>query len=682
MSRYLSYAALAGAASAGRTTVTPVEKVITLVAKLIDENEATATKEAAAYSTFATFCKSKTESKSSSITKLQDDIETNSANIASMTSDRDNKADELVETKKKRDDKTKDLEETTDRCEKARNKYDATNADTTKALDAIENALDSLNAASATAEASLVSVKASVANATPSKAVEEAMRLMDSNKWSTFLQVDPSDPKYKFHAQPIIDLLKEMQTEFTNFKVDTAAEWKKTSDGCTSTKSDLNGAIDTAKQQISSLESDIDGLNADLAAEKGDLAENKFSLEEEELYLKDLTKLCEDRANEFDQRSAMFAAENKALTEAHTILTEKVEEADGANQRAVLMQTKKHASKAKVAPAPVSFLQTEEAESASVTKHKEAMLAFLAEEGRRLQSPVLLSLVARAGADPFKKVKDLIQKLMERLVSEATAEATKKGFCDTEMGKAEHDRDHRTADVRRLKAEIGKLESKHETLVSDIADLEDAIADLKAEHEEVTFERFEIMKPDNTDQINQAKEGRTAVKDALDLLKEFYKQSAKAKVFLQESPVAEDDPGVAHTGGAYKGNQAASKGIIGLLEVILTDFEHTITTVTEEERKQSREYVIFDRDNKVNQKKKDTKRKLNEQEKEATEKLLDRKNEELKTNQDLLDKALAELEELRPTCVDTGMSYEDRKAKREAEIEALKKAKQQLMPQA
>ena len=37
-------------------------------------------------------------------------------------------------------------------------------------------------------------------------------------------------------------------------------------------------------------------------------------------------------------------------------------------------------------------------------------------------------------------------------------------------------------------------------------------------------------------------------------------------------------------------------------------------------------------------------------------------------------KAMQELEELKPACVDTGMSYEERVARREEEIEALKEA--------
>jgi len=50
------------------------------------------------------------------------------------------------------------------------------------------------------------------------------------------------------------------------------------------------------------------------------------------------------------------------------------------------------------------------------------------------------------------------------------------------------------------------------------------------------------------------------------------------------------------------------------------------------------------------------------------------KMEDLQTAQKLLDDALKELETLKPTCIDTGMSYKDRVAKREEEMAALKKA--------
>jgi len=48
--------------------------------------------------------------------------------------------------------------------------------------------------------------------------------------------------------------------------------------------------------------------------------------------------------------------------------------------------------------------------------------------------------------------------------------------------------------------------------------------------------------------------------------------------------------------------------------------------------------------------------------------------QDMKSNMDLLDSALKQLEELVPMCVDNVMSYEDRVAKREEEIAALGRA--------
>jgi len=65
---------------------------------------------------------------------------------------------------------------------------------------------------------------------------------------------------------------------------------------------------------------------------------------------------------------------------------------------------------------------------------------------------------------------------------------------------------------------------------------------------------------------------------------------------------------------------------------------------------------------------------LDEEDLATTLTTIEQKMTDLQTAQDLLDAALKVIEGLKPTCIDTGMSYEDRVAKREEEITALKKA--------
>merc|ERR1719386_434699 len=98
-------------------------------------------------------------------------------------------------------------------------------------------------------------------------------------------------------------------------------------------------------------------------------------------------------------------------------------------------------------------------------------LEVLRQEGNRIGSLALTSLAERAAADPFKKIKGLIQKLIERLLTESKNEATKKGFCDTELGKARKERDFRFTESQDLSAKIAGLEAKRDALEEEISSL-------------------------------------------------------------------------------------------------------------------------------------------------------------------------------------------------------------------
>jgi len=290
-----------------------------------------------------------------------------------------------------------------------------------------------------------------------------------------------------------------------------------------------------------------------------------------------------------------------------------------------------------------------------------------------LGSQTLAMLAMRVSADPFAKVKELMQKLIERLVQEATEEATKKGFCDMEVGKAEQDRDFRTAECDKLDAELSVLQVKEEELALEIKKLAASIIKTTADLLEATTIRAKEKK-ENAATIQTAKDGAKAVYEAIMILKSFYDDAAGAALLqYQGSPVDQDTKGPGFDGG-YEGKQTAATGILSMLEVIASDFKRTIVTTGQEEKAAAKEFTEFEQTGKADLSGMGQKKLLDEDDLKLTKSTIKAKFDDLKSNQKLVDDALKRLEEIAPMCIDTGMSYADRVAKREQEVKALKKA--------
>merc|ERR1719343_1896999 len=253
---------------------------------------------------------------------------------------------------------------------------------------------------------------------------------------------------------------------------------------------------------------------------------------------------------------------------------------------------------------------------------------------------------------------------MARLEADAASEKEQKGFCDEAMKAAMESRD----------AAKAKLEAEKATLESEIADLSAAISDLN----KALINATDIRKKeeaDNKKTIATAEEGKSAVEEAIKVLKDFYENAFVQRRSSYVPPnsdrsgktVSDLAPDTFDT--TYHGDQTESKGIIGLLEVILSDFERTIAKVTEEEEIAAAAYEKF---------KTETLQDIAEktESKEAKEaRVVAIKDElienETNTNEQktLLETALETLEGLHSKCVAGEETYEDRVAAREKEIE-------------
>merc|ERR1719271_2021172 len=238
----------------------------------------------------------------------------------------------------------------------------------------------------------------------------------------------------------------------------------------------------------------------------------------------------------------------------------------------------------------IVFVQTRHVQ---VHKHKSSLLrdeaiTMLKKTGKKLGSHTLKLAAMQMAADPFAKIKTLIQGLIERLLYEATDEATQKGWCDTEIGKAETDRSYRQGDVERLSADIGVYEAKKAAQEEKMAELKQSISDLNLALSDATTIRGND-KAANKATLEAATAGLEALKNAITVLNDFYRKAGRATtsfVQAEASPVDQDMAGAGTGGysGAYKGNQAQAGGILGMLATIQSDFERTISTTSEAEK--------------------------------------------------------------------------------------------------
>merc|ERR1719215_176805 len=136
---------------------------------------------------------------------------------------------------------------------------------------------------------------------------------------------------------------------------------------------------------------------------------------------------------------------------------------------------------------------------------QEKVVTLLSEAGKRLNSAALSTLAARLSSDPFTKVKGLIQDLIERLLAESTAEATKKGWCDEQLGKTTKDRDYRLEETKDLDVEVQGLQLKRSELEEEMDLLTEALGKLRTDLNTTTIQR-DVEHDENLDAIKKSKE--------------------------------------------------------------------------------------------------------------------------------------------------------------------------------
>merc|ERR1719327_2493674 len=586
--------------------------------KILAEGE----EEAHTYDKMACFCKDTTAEKQAAIEDGENKKEELMSQIAELTEMRD----ELDETIKKLLEEIKKAEEEIAKATEERNKekalFEKNSADLISALEALDAAIASLKSSKPASFLQLQGL---------GKTVRKALDLADalglagathaSRMVTSLLQQDqPGVPMqdYDFHSDGIIGTLEKLKEDFTSTKVDVDEAEVKSQQKFDMFKQDKVDFIKAKNVELETAKKNRDDVIAQIEAASEELSTVSAQLLADQEYMMELAKMCHEQAVTWDQRTQMRADELSALTSAINIVGGEVsDKTTAATVR--LMQRKADISAARIVASdqdsmeaieaeaevadasPESFIQVASAprqlmtsflqKRSAPTTAKEAVIDVLRTEGNKMKSMLLLRLASQIAADPFAKVKKLIQELIERLLAEAAAEANQKGWCDKAIGDAEQKRTYAAEEVAEVNGDMAKLESSRDMLHEEIAALKDEIAEIKESRDGATKLREEES-AENAETIKTAKDGLGAIEMAKDILTKFYKTAAKATVLVQGPADDAPDSGF-KSGAAYTGAQGASTGIIGMMDVIKSDFERTISETEHEEAKAQEEYEAY-----------------------------------------------------------------------------------------
>jgi len=405
----------------------------------------------------------------------------------------------------------------------------------------------------------------------------------------------------------------------------------------------LNDAIKNIKEKLSGAKSSIATYTEETGKAKGELEETTKTKAADTAYLETLTADCTETQAAWGDRQKEAKEEMAVLDKAKAILADRVK---------VFVQVRgKKASKGVDAD--------DEDDKDAVMRKK--VVNKLKDLSHKFKSYALMEMVSVASSDPFEKVRGLIEGMIEKLVNEANEEATQKAFCDEEISKSKKAQAEKSMTSDKLNSRIDKATTTKAQLEQSVKDLEAEVAALDKGNAEATKIRTE-EKATNTKASADFKEAAEAVQQAIGVLKEYYESALIQTSGGRKAP----DFGGAKTG--------AASSIISILEMSEENFTKMYMQIETSEEQAALDYAKLMDENKVSKASKEAEVKASLSEIKSLDVALKNNEEDLGMTTKELDAVMAYLEKLKPQCETKVMSYAEKKARREAEIEGLKEA--------
>jgi len=658
--------ALASSASTrGETATTPILKVVEMLNGMLVKGKEEKHAEAVQYAAYKQFCDDTTTEKQRAIQEAQDEIEMLNADIEGAQTEASALAKKIQELDADTMTYEADVKASTTVREKEKAEYTKVHQDYTESVDAIQKAVAYLQSQNFNRAQATMLQKQVLSLKTPA----ETRRAIESflAKSSDPLDVSPPEAKgYESRSGGVIDMLEKLRDKFVDERTELEKEEMNLRHAYTLLMQDLEKSIDTAKDLKTSKVQQKAKEMQTAATKKGDLQDEITTEAETTKYLKETAGTCTQKSADFTERQKLRADELSALQQAISILSG--DQVSGSN-------TQLYSSAFVQQRGGVAFLQVRS--NNANPDRVNAAIAYLTQQADKTNSRVLSALAVRAHDDPFAKVKKMVQDLIIRLQEQANEETEHKGFCDKELGENEQVRASRTQSVESLSAEIDELQSVGLKLGSEITQ---ATVDLAATEQQVATETKlrQEEKTANEATVKDAQDAQTAVGQALTVLKEFYDRAAESTALVQngkklgKAKTGQDPPPVFDT--AYTGLGGESGGVVAMLEVIQSDFARLESTTAATEATAAQDFDKAMSEAAVSKAtiKADIQHKTHQRQ-TGEETVLNREND-LSSAQKELEAANNYYDKLKPSCVSSGSSFEERDTRRKEEIESLQEA--------
>jgi chromosome segregation ATPase len=298
-------------------------------------------------------------------------------------------------------------------------------------------------------------------------------------------------------------------------------------------------------------------------------------------------------------------------------------------------------------------------------EHHSAALAQLAS-----RISAVMRFGTASGQDPFAKVKELIQGLITKLESEASSEATEKAYCDEQMAKTEEKKAELEHDISKLTAKLDQSVAKSASLKEDVKELQSELAALAKQQAEMD----QIRQETHADYVTAKADleaGLGGVRKALGVLRDYY--GGGAAMIQADSGLGNEmkQPAMPEQHAKATG---AGQSIIGILEVVESDFAKDLAAEETAEDDAETEYQTVTQQNKVTKTLKDQDVKYKTAEAKALDKAISELTSDKETSDAELSAVLDYYAKIKERCIAKPETYEERAKRRTAEIAGLKEA--------